>query len=65
MHNPAPATLTLTGRDGPGPTSLGSSDTAPRFATLRTRPVELAISTVTDELGRPLVGVFVPDGELL
>jgi hypothetical protein len=32
---------------------------------LCTRPVALAITTVTDELGRPLLGVFVPDGELL
>jgi len=27
--------------------------------------VQLAIATVTDELGRPLIGVFVPDVELL
>jgi hypothetical protein len=37
----------------------------PRFAPLFTRAVRLAITTVEDELGRPLVGVFVPDGELL
>ena len=36
-----------------------------RFAPLLTRGAELAIATIEDELGRPLVGVFVPDGELL
>jgi hypothetical protein len=46
-------------------TSLSSSEPCSRFAPLFTRPVQLAITTVTDELGRPLVGVFVPDGELL
>jgi hypothetical protein len=65
MHNPSHATLALIGRDVTRPTSLSSPDTEPRFARLCTRPVELAITTVADELGRPLVGVFVPDGELL
>ncbi|MGA2015146.1 MAG: hypothetical protein ABSH51_32105 [Solirubrobacteraceae bacterium] len=36
-----------------------------RFAPLFTRAVRLAITTVEDELGRPLVGVFVPDRWLL
>jgi hypothetical protein len=65
MHNPTPATLNLVGCDGPPPTSLSSPDTHRRFAPLCPRPVEFVISTVTDELGRPRVGVFVPDGELL
>jgi hypothetical protein len=38
--------------------------TGARFAPLFTRSTELAITTVTDELGRPLAGVFVPDSEL-
>jgi hypothetical protein len=65
MHNPVLATIARIGPDGPRRTSPGSLDTDPRFAPLCSRPVELAIITVTDELGRPLVGVFVPDGELL
>jgi hypothetical protein len=65
MHNPVPATIARIGPDGPRRTSPALLDTDPRFAALRTRPVELAIITVIDELGRPLVGVFVPDGELL
>ncbi|MGA2014428.1 MAG: hypothetical protein ABSH51_28420 [Solirubrobacteraceae bacterium] len=36
-----------------------------RFAPLFTRAARLAIMTVEDELGRPLVGVFVPDRWLL
>ena len=36
-----------------------------RFTPLFTRAVGLATTTVTDELGRPLVGVFVPNRELL
>ena len=39
--------------------------TGARFAPLFTRSTGLAITTVTDELGRPLAGVFVPDCELL
>jgi hypothetical protein len=39
--------------------------TGARFTPLFTRSTELAITTVTDELGRPLVGVFVPDSALL
>jgi superfamily I DNA/RNA helicase len=64
MHNPVPATPTLIGRSDPRLTSLSSSEPCTRFAPLCTRPVELVIMSVTDELGRPLVGVFVPDGEL-
>jgi hypothetical protein len=65
MHNPVPATPTLSERAEPRLTSLSSSEPCTRFAPLFTRPMQLAITTVTDELGRPLVGVFVPDGELL
>jgi hypothetical protein len=65
MHNPVPATHNLIGRPDPRLTSLSSSEPCTRFAPLFTRLVQLAITTVTDELGRPLVGVFVPDGELL
>jgi len=39
--------------------------TGARFAPLFTRSTELVITTVTDELGRPLAGVFVPDSALL
>jgi hypothetical protein len=35
------------------------------FAPLFARTVSLVIATVQDELGRPLIGVFVPDCELL
>ena len=66
MHNPVPATHTVIGRaDLRLASPPSSSDSDPRFVPLCTRPVELAITSVTDELGRPLVGVFVPDGELL
>ena len=65
MHNPVPATDALIGPTIRRPTSLSSSRPRRRFAPLCTRQVALAITTVSDELGRPLVGVFVPDGELL
>jgi hypothetical protein len=63
MRNPVPATAAVSGRDDLPP--LSSLKPSPPFAPLCTRPVALAITTVTDELGRPLLGVFVPDGELL
>ena len=65
MLNPVTATGQLTDRDAhrrPAG-SLGSTDA--RFTPLLTRAVTLAITQVQDELGRPLVGVFVPDGDLL
>ncbi len=65
MHNPVPATPTLIGHADLRLMPLSSSVPCTRFAPLFTRPAQLAITTVTDELGRPLVGVFVPDGELL
>ena len=65
MHNPAPTTATVAGRDDRHRAPLSALDPPARFAPLCTRPVALAITTATDELGRPLVGVFVPDGELL
>ncbi len=66
MHNPAPTTATSTdGRDDRHRAPLSALDPPARFAPLCTRPVALAITTATDELGRPLVGISVPDGELL
>ena len=65
MHNPAPTTATVDGRDSRHRMPVGVLDQPARFAALCTRPVALAITTATDELGRPLAGVFVPDGELL
>ena len=48
------------------PPAVGSCEPGEsRFAPLLSRTVALTITTVEDELGRPLVGVFVPDGELL
>ena len=65
MHNPVPATPTR--RSGTRPrrdqrTLVGAWPGSRRCSPARS---QLAITTVTDELGRPLVGVFVPDGELL
>ena len=65
MHNPDPTTATVTGRDERHRAPLSALDPPARFAPLGTRPVALAITTATDELGRPLAGVFVPDGEPL
>jgi hypothetical protein len=65
MHNPVLTTATDAGRDDRHRAPLSPPDSAPEFAPLCTRPVALAIATVTDEFGRPLVGIFVPDGELL
>lgn len=66
MHNPVTATRSHSDRDA-GPLSrIATHDPGQaRFAPLFTRSIRLAIATVEDELGRPLVGVFVPDGELL
>jgi hypothetical protein len=65
MHNPVPATDTSIAPDDRRPKTLRSSKARTRCAPVSTRPAPLAITTVTDELGRPLVGVFVPDSELL
>ena len=65
MHNPATTTATVAGRDDRHCAPLSALDPPARFAPLFTRPVALAITTATDELGRPLAGIFVPDGELL
>ena len=66
MHNPVTATHDPVERGITAPPAISACDSGPaRFAPLFTRPVQLAITTVTDELGRPLVGVFVPDSELL
>jgi hypothetical protein len=66
MLNPDTATRPLI--DGEAIRAQASSfeySTGARFAPLFARSAELAITTVTDELGRPLVGVFVPDSALL
>ena len=65
MLNPVTATSTPIKVEALRPPAAGSRDSNSGFAPLFTRPVELAITAVDDELGRPLVGVFVPDGELL
>lgn len=66
MHNPVTATPEPTARDVARPPTVPSREPVEsRFAPLFSSAVELAITTVTDELGRPLVGAFVPDGELL
>ena len=64
MPNPVPATDTLIARDDP-PRMSPSPKAPPRFALLSARPALLAITTVTDELGRPLAGMFTPDRSLL
>ena len=67
MRNPVPTTATaaVAERDDRHRAPPSALDPPARFAPLCTRPVALAITTATDELGRPLAGVFVPDGELL
>ena len=69
MHNPVTATHDSVERGITPPPQISACDSRParpaRFAPLFTRAVTLAITTVTDELGRPLFAVFVPDGELL
>ena len=65
MPNPVTATHDQA-QHASRPPDLSAPDTGQRrFAPLFNRAVRLAITTVEDELGRPLVGVFVPDGELL
>jgi hypothetical protein len=66
MLNPATATRPLIDREAIRPQAHSvEHSTGARFAPLFTDTTELAITGVTDELGRPLVGVFVPDSELL
>jgi hypothetical protein len=66
MHNSVTATHDPVERGITAPPAITACDSGPaQFAPLFTRAVELATTTVTDEFGRPLVGVFVPDGELL
>jgi hypothetical protein len=65
MHNPVLATRTVIVPGDPSLTSLGAPGPDAKFPPLSTCQVELAVTTVFDEVGRPLVGVFVPDGELL
>jgi len=66
MHNPVTATPEPTARDVARPPAVRSCEPVEsRFAPLISSAAELAITTVTDELGRPLVGAFVPDAELL
>jgi hypothetical protein len=66
MLNPDTATRRVIDSDAiRAQASSFEHSTEARFAPLFTRATELAIGTVTDELGRPLVGVFVPDSALL
>jgi hypothetical protein len=66
MHNPVTSTRDQPERDTSRAPAISAHEMgAAWFAPLFTRAVRLAITTVEDELGRPLVGVFVPDGELL
>lgn len=66
MLSPVTAARPLIDREAIRPQANSfEHSTAARFAPLFTRATVLAITTVTDELGRPLAGVFVPDGELL
>ena len=65
---PNPVTATHDPADGDvlrPPAHVADHTDETRFARLFTRAVRLAITTVEDELGRPLVGVFVPDRWLL
>ena len=66
MHNPTITAVDID-RLGVRPWPMVRAADAPtdRFAPLFTRTLEPAITTVEDELGWPVVGVFVPDGELL
>jgi hypothetical protein len=69
MHNPVTATHDPVERGVTAPPAIRARNSGlprpARFVPLFTRAVRLAITTVTDELGRPLLGVLVPDGELL
>jgi hypothetical protein len=66
MLNPDTAMRPLIDVEGTRPRAMSFElSTGARFAPLFTRATELATTTVTDELGRPLVGVFVPDSALL
>ena len=65
MRNTVPATRPLMERGDLRLDALSSPGPTASFAPSFTRPVGLAVTSVTDELGRPLLGVFVPDGELL
>ena len=66
MLNPATATRPLIdGEAIPPEANSFEYSTGAGFAPLFTRASELELTMVTDELGRRLVGVFVPDGELL
>ena len=66
MHNPVTATHDRADADVLRPPALvADHPDRTRFAPLLTRADRLAIATVEDELGRPLVGVLVPDRRLL
>ena len=65
MLNPVAATSTPINPEAVRPPAPASDDPHSGFAPLFTRPVQLTITTVEDELGRPLAGVFVPDDQLL
>ncbi len=66
MRNPVTATPDQANRHITRPPALlAHHPDGKRFARLCTRTVSLVIATVQDQLGRPLIGVLVPDGELL
>ena len=66
MHNSVTATHDPVEQGVTAPPGMSACDPGPaRLAPLFTHAVTLAFTAVTDELGRPLVGAFVPDGDLL
>jgi hypothetical protein len=65
MHNRTTATCERAERELCALAPRRPVEPEPQFAPLYTGPAQLAITTIADELGRPLVGVSVPDGELL
>jgi len=65
MLNPITATCDQDDHDALLPLAGARTEPSRRFAPLFTRPTQLVITAIADELGRPLLGVFVPDGELL
>ena len=65
MHNPITTAVDARSRNVSPPAAGTGKRSRQPFAPLCTRTVEVVITHVEDEAGRPLVGVFVPDGELL
>ena len=65
MRNPTIATIEPVEREARRPFAAALEQPEPHFAPLYTGLTQLVTTTVADELGRPLLGMFVPDGELL